>query len=79
MSYSSNRIRKASLLNSKLTGKYDRLVDYLMLRKIYPDFKICLFKSESNLELEDELKKKFEQRHCYKGLTGGNRVSCCNL
>lgn len=74
MSYSSNRIRKSSLLNSKLTGKYDRRVDYLMLRKIYPDFKVWIFKSERNLELEDELKKKFDQRHCYRGLQGGNRV-----
>ncbi len=78
MSYSSNRIRKSSLLNPKLTGKYDRRVDYLMLKKLYPGFKVWLFKTEKNLELEDELKKKFDQRHCYKGLRGNNRVEITN-
>ena len=35
MSGSSNRLRKSSIMNKKLTGKYDRRVDYLMLLKIY--------------------------------------------
>ena len=34
MSGSSDRIRKSSILNKKLTGKYDRRVDYLMLKKV---------------------------------------------
>ena len=34
MSGSSDRIRNSSILNKKLTGKYDRRVDYLMLKKL---------------------------------------------
>ena len=33
MSPNNNRIRLSSIFNNKLTGKYDRRVDYLMLKK----------------------------------------------
>ena len=44
MSGSSDRIRNSSILNKKLTGKYDRRVDYLMLKKIESLETIYLFK-----------------------------------
>ena len=39
----SDRIRKSSILNDKLTGKYDRRVDYLMLKIIHGNPKIYIF------------------------------------
>ena len=39
----SDRIRKSSLLNDKLTGKYNRRVDYLMLKIIYGNLKIYIY------------------------------------
>ena len=50
MSSNSNRIRKSSILNKKLTGKYDRRVDYLMLHKIYGLETINLFEFKTNEE-----------------------------
>jgi len=73
MSGKSNRIRKSSILNRKLTGKYDRRVDYLMLKKIYGLKKVYLFEFLNPLIKEKELKKIFKQNHCYHGLNGENR------
>lgn len=73
MSGKSNRIRKSSILNRKLTGKYDRRVDYLMLKKIYGLKKVYLFEFLDPLIKEKELKRIFTQNHCYHGLNGKNR------
>jgi hypothetical protein len=73
MSGKSNRIRKSSTLNRKLTGKYDRRVDYLMLKKIYGLKKVYLFEFLNPLIKEKELKTIFTQNHCYHGLNGKNR------
>lgn len=73
MSRNSDRIRKSSLLNKKLTGKYDRRVDYLMLKKLYPKFKLKVYKTEKSLILENHLKQVFNQKHCHKGILGNNR------
>lgn len=78
MSGSSNRLRKSSLMNKKLTGKYDRRVDYLMLLKIYGLKKVYLFENEEPLKYEKMLCDKLSQKHCYHGLAGSNRdeISC---
>ena len=73
MSRSSDRIRKSSLLNKKLTGKYDRRIDYLMLKKLYPKFKLKVYKTEKSIILENHLKQVFNQKHCHKGISGNNR------
>lgn len=73
MSMNSNRIRKSSLLNKKLTGKYDRRVDYLMLKKLYPNFTLRVYKTDDSLALERNLKTSYNQKHCYHGISGENR------
>lgn len=73
MSGGSNRIRKSSILNKKLTGKYDRRVDYLMLKKILGFEKIFLFEFENPVKYESLLKTTLNQKHCYVGLDGNNR------
>ena len=74
MSGTSNRIRKSSILNNKLTGKYDRRVDYLMLKKIYGLEKVYLFEYKEPLNKEKQLKDLHNQKHCYIGLEGKDRV-----
>jgi hypothetical protein len=70
----SDRIRKSSLLNDKLTGKYDRRVDYLMLKIIYGNPNIIVFEMPKKAtEYETFLKNHFSQRHCWNGLTGTDR------
>ena len=79
MSVNSDRIRKSSLLNKKLTGKYDRRVDYLMLKKIYGLENAFLFEYNNPLEKERELKTILNQNHCYFGLKGNNREDISNF
>lgn len=70
----SDRIRKSSLLNDKLTGKYDRRVDYLMLKIIYGNPKIYIFEMpEIATKFETFLKQHFNQNHCWMGLKGKDR------
>ena len=76
MSKKSNRIRKSSLLNPKLTGKYDRRVDYLMLNKIYGLESVHLFRfltQEVSRYHEDYIKVQNSQRFCYSKVLGDNR------
>ena len=81
MTSKSNRIRKSSILNKKLTGKYDRRVDYLMLKKIYGLEVIHLFEFETNEDSrfhEEVIKKSKNQKHCFSGIEGGNRDEISN-
>jgi hypothetical protein len=74
MSGSSDRIRKSSILNKKLTGKYDRRVDYLMLKKIMGLENIYLFKTkEKSTIIESKIKTLLNVKSCFYGLNGGNR------
>jgi|TARA_B110000008_G_C16802685_1_gene497413 hypothetical protein len=74
MSGSSDRIRKSSILNKKLTGKYDRRVDYLMLKKIIGFDKIYLFETiEKSTIIESEIKNLLNVKSCFYGLKGTNR------
>lgn len=71
---SSDRVRKASIFNSKLTGKYDRRIDYLMLKQIYGMPRIIVFEAKGlAVDIENELKQSFGQNHCYRGLQGADR------
>nr|WP_315167131.1 hypothetical protein [uncultured Flavobacterium sp.] len=75
----SDRIRKSSLLNDKLTGKYDRRVDYLMLKIIYGNPKIIVFEMpQKATEYELYLKNHFSQLHCWNGLPGRDRNEISN-
>ena len=81
MSSNSNRIRKSSILNKKLTGKYDRRVDYLMLHKIYGLEIIYLFEFKTNEESrfhERKIKESKNQKHCFSGISGDNRHEISN-
>jgi hypothetical protein len=70
----SDRIRKSSLLNEKLTGKYDRRVDYLMLKIIYGNPKIYIYEMPKTATFfETFLKHHFKQIHCWYGLPGKDR------
>jgi hypothetical protein len=70
----SDRIRKSSLLNYKLTGKYDRRVDYLMLKIIYGNPKVIVFEMPQKATIyETYLKNCFSQIHCWNGLIGKDR------
>jgi|GEM_PF-2259324 len=70
-----DRIRKACLLNPKLTGKYDRRVDYLMLKIIHGMPLLHVFETRGKAtHVELVLKRHFNQRHCYRGLPGADRL-----
>ena len=70
----SDRIRKSSLLNNKLTGKYDRRVDYLMLKIILGNPIIYIFEMPHAATIfENSLKQHFKQLHCWIGLPGKDR------
>lgn len=76
MSKKSNRIRKSSLFNRKLTGKYDRRVDYLMLNRIYGFENLWLFEfpsQEQSRHFESVVKNIKNQKFCYSELLGSNR------
>ena len=71
---SSDRIRKASMFNPKLTGKYDRRVDYLMLKEIYGMPEVFIFETKGEATVaEAAVKTHFSQSHCYRGLPGTDR------
>ena len=76
MSPKSNRIRKSSIFNNVLYGKYDRRVDYLMLLKIYGLEKVFVFdfrtKEDSRI-CEETIKLSKNQRHCFSGIIGKDR------
>lgn len=81
MTTNSNRIRRSSLLNKKLTGKYDRRVDYLLLHKIFGLEILSLFEFKTNEESrfhEGVIKKSKNQKHCFSGIEGANRVDISN-
>ena len=76
-SNTSDRIRKASIFNSKLTGKYDRRGDYLMLKRIYGMPKVWVYEVEGDAKvLEASLKDEFNnqsstfQENCFRGISG---------
>ena len=74
MSNSNDRIRKSSVLNKKLTGKYDRRVDYLILKIMYGLPIIYVFEFQENERTyEGHIKKHFNQSHCYRGFNGSDR------
>jgi len=78
-SNTSDRLRKACLFNPKPTGKYDRRVDYLMLKIIFKMPTVWVFKSLGKAtELESALKKQFGQNHCYRGIPGRCRMEISN-
>jgi hypothetical protein len=72
---SNDRIRKSSLFNPKLTGKYDRRVDYLMLNIIYGMPAVYVFEMAADPTIvESEVRTRIgKQRFCYHGFKGQNR------
>jgi len=72
-SNANDRVRKSSLLDSKLTGKYDRRVDYQMLKLIHGDPRLWAFEANGATEIERRLRTSFGQSHCYRGLPGSDR------
>jgi hypothetical protein len=77
MSLNNNRIRKSSIFNRKLSGKYDMRVDYLMLKKIYGIENVTIFKFHNKEEMlfhENHIKTEKSQKFCFSGVEGKNRV-----
>ncbi|MCE9674050.1 hypothetical protein LY474_40295 [Myxococcus stipitatus] len=72
-SNANDRVRQSSLFDPKLTKKYDRRVDYLMLKLIHGAPNLWAFEAHNSTEIEDRLKKRFGQSHCYRGLPGSER------
>lgn len=76
---SSDRLRRASIFNPKLTGKYDRRVDYLMLKQCGGIRSVQVFEAPggvggSAVDLETSLKRMAGQNHCFGGFKGRDRV-----
>ena len=71
-----DRVRKACMFDSTLTGKYDRRVDFLMLRLIHRDFEAWAFSTRGRARtVEATLRRRFEQAHCYRGFPN----ACCRF
>lgn len=73
----SDRLRRASMFDQKLTGKYDRRVDYLMLKVIHGMPDVAVFecrKDELAVDIEGALREYFAQSHCYRGFRGATRA-----
>lgn len=72
------RLRKTNLFHEKLSGKYDRKVDYLMLKIKYGQPTVQIFEFNMNArEVEQERRVSFYGRTasgaCLRGFTAGNR------
>lgn len=81
MSPNSNRIRKSSIFNKKLTNKYDRRVDYLMFHKIFGLENVFIFKFETKEDTifhEGVIKSSKNQLFCFSGVEGKNRDEISN-
>ena len=68
-----SRLRKTSLFHPKLTGKYDRRVDYLMLRIIYGPPEVWVFEVEDAVGLEGRLRAQVGNRYCFGGVEEADR------
>lgn len=69
------RLRGGSMFHTKLSTKYDRRVDYLMLRILCAQPDAWVFAvTPSATAVEGELKALFGQLHCYQALEGDDRL-----
>ncbi len=68
-----NRLRASSLFHEKLTGKYDRRVDYLMLKGCYGRPDVWVFEARDARRLESQLKERVGNAYCYGGLLADDR------
>lgn len=75
----SDRLRKTSLLTRKLTGKYDRRVDYLMLEILYGTPEILVFEMPGDArDIEQERRSQLNGAKtgpCIRGFVGNTRKS----
>jgi hypothetical protein len=77
---SSDRLRKAGLFHRSVTGKYDRRVDYLILKRLYGMPRTFVYESrlgEKATVIEDMLRSEVQPpgvRHCYWGLDARSRI-----
>lgn len=53
------RLRKSSIFDSKLTGKYDRRVDYLMLKILYGQPEVYLFEMNNNSFEIEQMRRQY--------------------
>ena len=68
-----SRLRKSMLFHYTLTGKYDRRVDYLMLKAIYGKPEVWVFEAWDSLALERRLVQSVGNRCCYGGVDARDR------
>lgn len=72
----SDRLRRACMFNEQLTGKYDRRVDYLMLKVLHGMPSVTVFEcrpDDEATDIEGLLREQFRQHHCYRGFEGATR------
>jgi hypothetical protein len=69
-----DRLRKSSVFNPKLTGKYDRRVDYMMLKFIHVPPRVVVFETLAAPTIaERQLRTMCGQNHCWIGFDGPDR------
>ncbi|MEO5971154.1 MAG: hypothetical protein ABIQ95_14595 [Bdellovibrionia bacterium] len=74
-----DRLKKTGLLHPKLTGKYDRRGDYLMLKAIYGPPIFTVFEIENAVEAEQERRLQIyrgkRMGSCFRGFLSDDRDS----
>ena len=74
-----SRLRKTSLFNRKLTGKYDRRGDYLMLIAVYGQPEVTLFEIPNAVGIEQERRRTLYGSDrlgaCFRGFSKDDRTS----
>ncbi|NOK12779.1 hypothetical protein [Corallococcus exercitus] len=67
------RLRATSLFHAKLSGKYDRRVDYLMLKILHGEPDVWVFEVEDAKRTEDLLRARVGNRYCFGGIPAADR------
>jgi len=78
------RLRATSLFHETLRGKYDRRVDYLMLKLLHGEPEVWVFEVEDARRVEGLLRARVGHRYCFGGIEATDRrevskLIFCNL
>jgi hypothetical protein len=73
------RLRATSLFQEKLSGKYDRRVDYLMLKVLHGEPDVSVFEVEDAKRVEGLLRARVGHRYCFGGILAANRREVSKL
>lgn len=73
------RLRATSLFHEKLSGKYDRRVDYLMLKILHDEPDVWAFEMEDAKRVEELLRARVGHRYCFGGIPATDRREISKL